>query len=624
MGNSKNRSITYNVPTPESAQPGYTPIYRNKVMCFTNEFATYIELFLQISYKYPTRHFLGFNRSKGYKWITFEKTREKVHKYTNFLQKVHIRKSDFGLSLIGILCKSSPEWIIFDLACMSLSYTTVPLHEHRGLDESVSIMNTVKLSALCCGAEKLSSVFTLKIEGKLPDLETVIVIGHPSEEDISTGEQLLTMYYIKNAKPAETNISYPESDSIYSLSTTSGTTGPPQIIQVSHKNLMSAIIGTANNGYDITIEDAYFSYFPLSIPMERTILYTSSKFGTRVGISSGNFSSFFNEIQYIKPSLMVAIPLFLEEIYSNISLEFNKLTGFKRKLLNRAIFTKLKNYEKDGTLIHSIYDQLIFKKIKDNLGGKVKFIVTGVSYIREEVLKMLKIFLSCPIVQGYGIVEANTCNLASSIGDRTDGHVGGPMCSLEARLKIIPEFSHLYDGPVGELFLRGEILSHTTWDGREILDNEGWFATGDIFTLKPNNNSFVFIERKGNIIKVGDEYVPACYIEAIYRTSNFVSQILVWATDDGKLVGAAVPHEEFLLSISDNDHNKYTELLYSDKIKTMVVEDLYAVWKKFQLPLWMNLAKVYIETVPWKSDEVLTVTLKLKRRTLIKKYKELI
>ncbi|OMJ74456.1 hypothetical protein SteCoe_26608 [Stentor coeruleus] len=624
MGNSKIRSITYNVPTPESAQPGYTPIYRNKIMCFTNEFATYIELFLQISYKYPTRPFLGFNRSKGYKWITFEKTREKVHKYVNFLQKIPVRKSDYGLSLIGILCKSSPEWIVFDLACMSLSYTIVPLHEHRGLDESVSIMNIVKISVLCCDAGKLSSIFKLKKEGKLPDLETIIVMGHPNEEDIIAGEQISTMYYLKNAKPAEICISYPESDSIYSLSTTSGTTGPSQIIQVTHKNLMSAIIGTANNGYDITIEDAYFSYFPLSIPMERTLLYTSSKFGTRVGLSSGNISLFLNEIQYIKPSIIVAVPLFLEEIYSNIILEFNKLTGFKRKLLNRAIAKKQKNYEKDGTLIHSIYDSLIFKKARENLGGKIRIIITGISYIREEVVKMLKIFLSCPILQGYGIVEANTCNLASSIGDRTDGHVGGPMCSLEARLKIIPEYSHLYEGPVGELFLRGEILSHSTWNGREILDDEGWFATGDIFTFQPSNNSFVFIERKGNMLRVGDDYIPACYIEAIYRTSNFVSQIFIYVSDEGKLVGVVVPHEGFLISISDNDHNKYIELLYSDKIKNMVVEDLNAVARKFKLPLSMVLSKVYIETVPWTNDEVLTVTLKLKRWVLIKKYKELL
>ena len=582
MGSTNSTKYIYSEALPDSESSGFSPIYRNETIYFTPDSTSYIELFLQTSYKYPARQFLGIQKPDRYKWLTYEKTRQKLHKYIAFLQKFSLQKNELGLTLIGILCKSSPEWLIFDMACMSLTYTTVGLHDHRDFSESLWIMNKIKLSTLCCTSENVLKVLLSKKEGNLPDLTTIIVIGRLSNEEKQLGENLVTMKYLKLAKNIEVCVNFPESDSVYSLGITSGTTGEPKIVMITHRNLMASVIGAAANGYDFSQNDIYFSYIPLSVAVERSAVYTLSKFGTKIGMSSGEITNISKEMQILKPTIILSVPDMLEDIYSLINLEFGKKIGLQRMLLNKAIKSKKKNYEKDGSVIHKIYNSFIFKKVRERLGGKLRLIIVGVSHISPDVVKMLRIYLSCAVIEGYGTVESNTMNFCSMYGDNTDGHQGSPMRTIEAKLMLVPELAGFYEGPVGELFLRGECVCSQYADGSDVVDNQGWLKTGDIFTVLPSNQAFSFIDRKENLIEIQGNIIAIGKIEAIYRISNFISQIFISKNIHEELIAFVVPNEKFVIEICDNNYAKYSEMLQSETLLQMIRSNFEDIAEKFK------------------------------------------
>ena len=624
MGSSSAKNLIYSIPLQNSEEPGYSAIYRNKLMYFTNECATYLEVFLKLSYKYPNRIFFTHLKREGLKNWTFEKTRNKLHQYIKFLEGLKIPKSNFGFSLVGIMCKSSPKWIVLELACMSLSITTIGLHEHRSVEESAEIMGTLKLNTLFCSSDKLLSIAESKREGFLPDLENALIFGTIPSEFQSKKVHRFNVVSVKLMKNVEVCVKFPESDSVYTLAFNSGVTGPYKIVQVTHRNLMAAIIGTVNNGYGWNAEDSYFSFIPMSIPMVRSCLYAVTKTGMRIIISSGDIEKIPEEMRLAKPTLMMTIPEMIENIYKAVTQEFSKLTGLKRKLALKAIQSKKKAIEAKGSFHHKIYDSLVFKKLRTTFGGKLRQFVTGVYCMTPEVSNYIKIFFSCDVIEAYGIVEANTCNIASMIGDPSSGHQGGPMSSLEAKLRIIPELVSFYPGPVGELCLRGELVCNFFLDGSEVCDNNGWCRTGDIFTIIPQKNAFQFVARIGDLLKRDGNIIGIGKLEAIYRASYFVSQIFIDVARSGQILGFVVLNEKHVMGLFQNQVEIYKKEIISDEFKKKLFEELDNVANNFRVPQSLRIKQVFIEENPWKSDELIAFTFKLRRTNMAKMYREVL
>ena len=503
---------------------------------------------------------------------------------------------------------------------MSMSYTTLGLHTHRDFHESLSLMNLVSLPTLFCDSHNALEVLLAKKEGKLPHLSTMVVKGRLSSEEKKLSKSLLTVRKLKLVKNSEVCVNYPESSSVYTLGVTDGTTGEPKVFQVTHRNLMASIVGAYTNGFDISHNDTYFSYTPLSVQVERTAIYTLSKFGAKIAMGSGEISNIPKELQDIKPTIMMSIPVMLEKIYASLNTEFGKLTGFNRVLFSKALTAKLKKYEKTGGLIHKVYDKIVFKKARESLGGRLRLIIFGESHIGPDIVKMLRIYLSCAILEGYGLAEACSFNLSSVAGDSTDGHQGGPLGALQVRLWLRPDLQELHQGTVGELCVRGDCVCTRYCGGSEICDAEGWVRTGDVFTIMSRGNALKFIDRLENIVNIAGNLVAIGRTQAIYRLSKFVEQVMIVKNGNEELAAVVVPDEKFLISICNSNYTSYAELLRNKKLKEMIEEDLNEIAMRLQLPQWLLLKNIHIEVNPWKSDAFLTARHKKKRFILEKRY----
>ena len=154
-------------------------------------------------------------------------------------------------------------------------------------------------------------------------------------------------------------------------------------------------------------EDCYISYLPAAHSFEQSNIAMVLYNGVKCGFYSGNTLKLVEDIGILKPSVFPSVPRLYNKIYGKIKDGFGKKTGLIRWLADKAVESKLETLKSGGGLDHAFYDAIVFKKIRNLLGGNVRIMITGSAPIAGDVLDFLKICFSCPIAEGYGLTE--TC-----------------------------------------------------------------------------------------------------------------------------------------------------------------------------------------------------------------------
>jgi long-chain acyl-CoA synthetase len=177
----------------------------------------------------------------------------------------------------------------------------------------------------------------------------------------------------------------------------------------------------------MTEDDCYVSYLPAAHSFEQCIFSMSCVTGMKCGFFAGDVLKLTEDMQILKPTLFPSVPRLYNRIYGKILDGTKAATGIKGWLVNKAIAAKLSNYRAGYGVTHSIYDKLVFKKMKAILGGNVKIMITGSAPIAGEVLEFLKIAFCAPITEGYGMTESMAGSCLTFHDDPEIGVVGGPL-----------------------------------------------------------------------------------------------------------------------------------------------------------------------------------------------------
>lgn len=299
----------------------------------------------------------------------------------------------------------------------------------------------------------------------------------------------------------------PAEDDIYIFSYTSGTTGDPKGVKLSHKNILSAtkcvMPRMKTNPGEIIV-----SYLPYTHSFEQILFAFSIFTQYRIGFYSGDPQRLVEDCGKLHPHIFPSVPRLYNRIYAKLQSTFSQATGIKKWLVNSALAKKQANYSRDGALTACCYDKLVFKKVRALLGGNVRYMLTGSAPINKDVLEFLKISFSCPIVEGYGLTESAAGSCVTEPTDPVTGHVGGPTEAVKVRLKDLPEMSYMSSDkpyPRGEICLKGPSIFAGYYKRQdktdEAFDAEGWFQTGDVAVVYPNG-SIRIIDRSKNIFKL--------------------------------------------------------------------------------------------------------------------------
>jgi long-chain acyl-CoA synthetase len=661
MGHPKNKigNLLVEVSPAETRPNGKTtsPEFRNVVakdgFAKLEGVSTLYESFQNSVKKYPNNECLGWRptdkdgNAGPFKWLTYAQTAAKVEDIASGLAHVGLKPQ----GRVGVFGANSPEWMTTMQACNRMSLYCVPLYDSLGENAIEFIISHSEASIVFAASDKLGN-----LAAALPHvLELVKTVVYWGDGDKVAAEAVAKLGGIKvyafeeflalgKAHPAPPVP--PQAEDYCTIMYTSGTTGDPKGVLITHRAVVATVAATVafldqiapnvGNGESVNQNDAILSYLPLAHIFDRAAEETFLYLGAKIGFWRGDIKGLVDDIGALKPTIFIGVPRVFDRIYSGVLSKIQEAGGLKACLFNWGFKRKL-HFIEAGHPQHTaapFFDKLVFSKIKLRLGGRVKLIVTGGAPLARHVEDFLKVTMCCPVVQGYGLTETCAASfIAVPDSQEQAGTVGPPMPCLGVRLESVPEMN--YDAtaspPRGEVCLRGPAVFSGYYKQedktKEVLDADGWFHTGDIGEITPAG-ALRITDRMKNIFKLSQgEYIAVEKVEAVFKKNSYVEQIWVYGNSyESQLVAVVVPSESKIQEWAKGAGVTATDLagICKDaKTSDFLLKELNTTGKEGKLKGFELIKGVLVEPEQFSiEDDLMTPTFKLKRPQLQKKYQE--
>ncbi|XP_015488470.1 long-chain-fatty-acid--CoA ligase 5 [Parus major] len=579
---------------------------------------------------------LGYRKPKQpYQWLTYKQVSDRT-KYlgSGLLQKGCQPSSN---QFIGIFAQNRPEWIISEYACYTYSMVAVPLYDTLGPEAIVYIVNKADIGVVICDTPAKAEVLLKNCEEKKTPCLKIIVLMDLFDKELKdrgakVGIEILSLQEVEEL--GRNNIREPVPPKPEDLSVvcfTSGTTGNPKGAMLTHENVVSnaaAFLRCTENTIECSSSDVAISYLPLAHMFERVVQTVIYSCGAKVGFFQGDIRLLTDDMKTLKPTLFPVVPRLLNRIYDKIQSGAN--TPVKQFLLKFAVFMKMAEIKQGIIRNDSIWDKVVFKKVQENMGGRVRIMVTGAAPISPSVLTFLRAALGCQIFEGYGQTECSAGSTFSMPGDWTTGHVGAPLACNIIKLDDVEEMSYFSSNNEGEVCIKGpNVFKGYLKDPEktaEAIDKDGWLHTGDIGKWLPNG-TLKIIDRKKNIFKLAQgEYIAPEKIENVYIGSAPVAQVFVHGESlRSFLIGIVVPDAEMLPEFAAKLGVKgsFEELCKNPAVKKAILEDMIRLGREAGLKSFEQVKDLYIHTELFSVENgLLTPTLKAKRGDLVKYFQK--
>ena len=568
------------------------------------------------------------------------------------------------MRFMGIYSRTKEEWLVGSFGCQMDSITIVTIYDTLGLNSIEYILKQTELTTILAESINLENILKLKEENKLGNVKNVIYICCNEEKEnleeikeklknlgmklisyetiIATGKKCIEE---KDTEILDRNYRKVLPDDTFLICYTSGTTDNPKGVMISPRSLLLMPNCMYNVGYHLTGNDKTLSILPYAHIFEQMLISINLVYGTQTGYYSGNTSRLIEDIQALKPSYLCGVPRLYERIYKTIMDTVDKKGGWYKKLFDKALAIKIYNYEKYGKLNHSFFDQIFFNKIKDIVGGKVAFMLSGSAAMKNDILQSLKVMIGCPFVQGYGQTEGAGTVFFNSLHDTVPGTIGGIENTAELKLVDLPQFNYLSTDinhetgvpePRGEICFRGLFFKgyfKNIEETNHIIDKDGWLHTGDVgVILTQNGNCLKVIDRVKNLFKLSQgEFVAPDKVQIILVNSKYINQIFLDGESQYSFAVALIYPElneciKFLKEnkkMGDIDYNKisYKDLCGNKIMEDEIVKDCDIVGRRSGLKGFELPKKISIIDEPFSpKNGLMTSTLKLKSKIIKNKY----
>ncbi|XP_056004487.1 long-chain-fatty-acid--CoA ligase 4-like isoform X3 [Ostrea edulis] len=579
-----------------------------------------------------------------YRWITFE--------------DMFTRVSHFGSGLLAtgqqprknvmIFCETKAEWMIAAQACFMYNFPVVTLYATLGKEAVLHGVHESEVSHIIVSAQltsKLKGIIT-----RLPNVTHLIYVGDgksPNKSDFPESVKLMSMEEVEvlGSQPdnIRTPVTKPMPDDLAVIMYTSGSTGVPKGVLITHKNLMSGMTGQCEKILSLGPKDTYIGYLPLAHVLELSAEISCLAHGACIGYSSpltltDNSSKIKKgskgDVSVLRPTLMAAVPMIMDRLYKGVWEKVNMGGSFSKALFEWAYDYKKKQIEKGRNT--PILDKYIFSKVSLVLGGHVRMMLSGGAPLSEKTQRFMNICFRCPVLQGYGLTETCGAGTITEVGDLSTGRVGAPLICCELRLRDWPEGNYTSKDkpcPRGEILLGGGniVLGYhkkpekTKEDFLEI-DGTWYFCSGDIGQMDPDGCLRV-IDRKKDLVKLqGGEYVAVSQVETVLKMVPIVEQIYIHADSnhDCTLV-FIVPNNKHLEDLAESlgVRGELEDLCKDKKVENEVLRKLTESGIKGELERFCLPRKVKICPEPWMPESgLVTDSFKVKRKNFEEHFKD--
>ncbi len=562
------------------------------------DFNSLTDLFLfQAEKQKPDSIFLEWLNTVNRKKFTWSETISNVYKFTSVL-KENIKEGDRCL----LVSENRPEWLITDLSIMLAGGITVPAYTTYTETDFEYLIKDCEPSIIIVSNNTLHKKLE-KIISKKEFIKKIItfdvVVGANYQSKYIDFNSIIKKDLLEKDKIKNINL---KRNSPACIIYTSGTGGSPKGVILSHGGILNNLEGASEILKPLIDKKPIFlTWLPLSHSYEHTVQFAQIAVGAKVFYAE-KIEKLLDNISEAKPTIMTAVPRFYQNLYNKININLKKTTGIKAKLIKFTIHLGKKELRNEKMnflekLINYILNILVRKKVKKQFGGKLKAFVSGGGALDREIGEFLNA-IGLPTLQGYGLTETSpvvSCNPIHKIRVET---VGPPFKSNQ--VKIAED---------GEILVKGENVMLGYWNKDEETQKvmkDGWLYTGDIGEIDPKDGYLKITDRKKDIIvSAGGDNISPAKIENQLSNSIAIDQCMVYGDGKNYLVALIVPSKEF-----KGNKEKIGDLLNEINENLTLVEKV----KKFYL----------IDENFSIENGLLTPTMKVKRRKVIDKYKNIL
>lgn len=589
-----------------------------------NEPTTLVQIYEGVVHNHPKTNNLNYKRDGEWRELSAVNMLKRARSIALGLYSLGLRKGD----RVAILAESCVEWVLADQGCILMGAITVPIYPTLSPDQVKYIINDCGArAAFVSSSEKLAEIEAALRE--CPTSQNVILFA--ASESIGAGlitlDELEALGRSLDANTPQLINELAEAAKPEDLATiiyTSGTTGEPKGVMLTHSNMVSNLIDSSNH-LEFGESDSALSVLPLSHVFERQAMNMYLHHG--MSAYFGSLDTLGEHLREVHPTVLVGVPRIYEKILARVQdrgAAKGKLNG---ALVNWAIevgrsWARLKADHKaipiGLALKHKLADLLIFEKLRKAMGGRIRILVSGSAPISDDVA-LAFLGAGLPIVQGYGLTEASPVITAGRINDNRIGTSGKPIRNVEVRIAAD-----------GEIETRGPQVMRGYWnkpeETRAMFTEDGWMRTGDIGHLDVDGY-LTITDRKKELLKTsGGKYIAPQPIEQMIKGSRFVNQVVV--IGDGRNFPAAliVPDWELLESyakLKGLDLHSRPEFCRHPRIIDLFERQIAARTQKLAQFERIKRFALLDQELTAENDE-LTPTLKVKRRVIDQKYRDVI
>lgn len=417
------------------------------------------------------------------------------------------------------------------------------LYETLGPETTEFIINHAEVPAIICSLPHIPAV--LSLASRIPAVKVII-----SLDPLDSGEQgdmtmlsvlnnIATAHGIKIYSMTDVEaigvqsgrpMNPPTADDLVTINYTSGTTGVPKGVVLTHRNAVSAVTAAVAPGH-LKKGGTHISYLPVAHIYGRLLDFSALSQSLKVGYFRGDITGLVDDMKLLQPTGFMSVPRLYNRFNSALRMSTVQAPGLKGALSRKAIETKkasMKLPNGKATNKHFLFDRIWTPKVTAALGlGRCEFMVSGSAQLDPEVQEFLRAALGNRFVQGYGLTETYAVAMAQMPDDMTTGNIGVPMPCVEACLESVADMEYLVTDsprPRGELLLRGPAVfvqyHKNPEETAKALDADGWFHTGDIAEVDPLGR-FSIIDRKKNVLKLAQgEYISPERIENVFLANT--------------------------------------------------------------------------------------------------------
>lgn len=551
--------------------------------------------------------------------FTLRELINEIFNLISFFRKLNLNEGDKA----AIISENRVEWVAADFACMFSKLVSIPVYTSLSNSQIKYILNDSE-AKVCFVSNSFLLDKILSIKQELKHLKNIVVFNNVdlkvgdtehvtkykdiiSLNDDTTDEQILL-----SLKELDDKIS---GSDLLTIIYTSGTTGIPKGVMLTHGNVCSNVLA-CKKVLPITDKDIFLSFLPYSHVYERTAGYYLPLFCGSTIYYAQSIDTIAKQLPETKPTFVITVPRLLDKMYNRLMNSSDDMKNvMQKKIFLWAIETAKNNKISTDNIKWKIADKLVYKKIREKTGGRIRYFVTGGGAMNKTISEFFQ-RIGITVLEGYGMTETSPVISVNPPGKNKYGTVGKALDGV--KLKLSDENEILVNG---ELVMKGYFKDEKNTE-EAIINN--WLHTGDIGEI--DDEGYIKItDRKKSLIKTsGGKYVAPAQIEEMLTGLRYIENAMVIGNERMYVTALLVPDKNELISYAEKnkvDFKSYSELMNNNSLHRLIQGDIDKLQK--DLAHYERVRRFNLIEVPFSIEGgELTPTMKIKRKHVEEKYRD--